>query len=92
MSATTRLGGTPGSAKAPAVAAAEALGGDQSGQLDFPSEAYAAASARAATRGCALHALAGGGYLLGGAGVAYEMPDLRAVGVYLRRLGGSCHG
>lgn len=91
MSATTTPGGPPGNAKGPTVGAVEALGGDQSGQLDFHSEAYAAASARAATRGCALHSLAGGGFLLGGAGVAYEAPDLRAVGVYLRLLGGS-HG
>lgn len=87
MSAAARPGGPPGNAKAPTVAAAEAWREEQSGHPDFPSDAAAAASARAADRGCVLHGLAGGGFLLGGAGIARELPDLRAVGIYLRRLG-----
>ena len=44
-------------------------------------------AARAATGGCALHQLSGGGYLLCRWGLSREVPDLRSVGALLSQIG-----
>ena len=51
------------------------------------SKAFFTLQARAAQKGCALRALAGGGYLMSQWGYSREVPDLRTVGDLLRRMG-----
>lgn len=58
-------------------------------QVDDPRKALAVLRAHAALCGCGLHELSSGGYLLTRWGLAKELPDLRAVGDLLRRIGGA---
>ncbi|MDE1947400.1 MAG: hypothetical protein KGL43_24835 [Burkholderiales bacterium] len=48
---------------------------------------FATARAHAARVGCSLYELSSGGYLVSRWGWAREVPDLRAVGDMLRRIG-----
>ena len=57
--------------------------------LDADRKAFTRMTAHAAQAGCALHELAGGGYLLCKWGMAKELPRLRAVGDLIRQIGGA---
>lgn len=65
----------------------------QTNALDFASlddsgKAFATARARAALAGCSLYELADGGYLVSRLHLCRAVPDLGAVNVLLRQVGG----
>jgi hypothetical protein len=65
---------------------------DNGQHIDYPNEstqgkALALMQARLTACGIGLHELSDQGYYLSGSGLAYQVPDLRAVGQLLRRIG-----